>query len=152
MSNDPLKRWKLADALATLIIVLVIPYCWVRESGRVPSGSAGDLSAKIAFVGSESCKDCHRAEYDKWADAHHRWAMAPATEKTVLGDFNNAVFEHFGVQSRFYRKEGRYFVHTQGPDGKMGEYEITHTFPGACRWTTTSIATPISSTTGSRSF
>jgi tetratricopeptide (TPR) repeat protein len=127
MNNDPLNRWRVAGLLATLVIVLVIPYYWVRESGRV-ADMRPDSADRASFAGSESCKDCHRAEYDKWTGSHHRWAMAPATEQTVLGDFNNAVFEHFGVQSRFYRKEGRYFVHTQGPEGKMGEYEITHTF------------------------
>jgi Tfp pilus assembly protein PilF len=54
--------------------------------------------------------------------------MAEATEGTVLGDFDEATFEHFGIESRFYRKDTGFFVHTQGPDGKMGDYEVTHTF------------------------
>jgi len=54
--------------------------------------------------------------------------MEKVDESTVLGDFNDAVFEIHGVESRFYRREGRYFVHTQGPDGAMGDFEITHTF------------------------
>jgi tetratricopeptide (TPR) repeat protein len=128
MNNDHLKRWKIVGIVATLVIVLLIPYYRLRESTRAPVESPGDLFAKVDFVGSESCKDCHKAEYDKWADSHHRWAMAPADEKTVLGDFSDAVFEHFGVRSRFYRKDGKFLVHTQGPDGKMGDFEITHTF------------------------
>jgi tetratricopeptide (TPR) repeat protein len=54
--------------------------------------------------------------------------MDVANDETVLGDFNNAVVEFHGVTSRFYRKDKKFFVHTQGPDGKMGEFEITHTF------------------------
>jgi hypothetical protein len=54
--------------------------------------------------------------------------MEIANDETVLGDFDNAVAEFHGVTSRFYRKDGSFFVHTQGPDGKMGEFEITHTF------------------------
>jgi tetratricopeptide (TPR) repeat protein len=46
----------------------------------------------------------------------------------VLGDFNNAVVEFHGVTTRFYRKDDKFFTNTQGPDGKMGEFEITHTF------------------------
>ncbi len=72
--------------------------------------------------------DCHKKEYDKWLNSHHDLAMDVANEKTVLGNFDNAVFEYFGVMSRFYRKDSRFFVHTQGPDGKMGEFEIKYTF------------------------
>jgi tetratricopeptide (TPR) repeat protein len=72
--------------------------------------------------------DCHKKEYDKWHDSHHDLAMDVANENTVLGDFDNAVFEYFGVTSRFFRKDGRFFVHTQGPDGKIGEFEIKNTF------------------------
>ncbi len=49
-------------------------------------------------------------------------------ETTVLGDFNDAVFENEGITTRFYRKGEKFFVNTQGPDGAMGDFEITHTF------------------------
>ncbi|MBW1860538.1 MAG: tetratricopeptide repeat protein [Deltaproteobacteria bacterium] len=74
------------------------------------------------------CLDCHKKEYDKWLDSHHDHAMDVANEKTVLGDFDNAVFEIHDVESRFYRKDGQYFVFTQGPGGEMSEFEVTHTF------------------------
>lgn len=128
MDNYSLKRWKIAGILATLVIVLAIPYYWIRESTRAPAGPAERSSIAAGFVGSDACRDCHRAEYDKWSGSHHRWAMATATEQSVLGDFGDAVFDHFGVRSRFYRKEGKFFVHTQGPEGKIDEFEITHTF------------------------
>jgi tetratricopeptide (TPR) repeat protein len=54
--------------------------------------------------------------------------MDVANENTVLGDFDDAEFTHLGVSSRFYRRDGRYFVYTNGPGGEMGEFEITHTF------------------------
>jgi tetratricopeptide (TPR) repeat protein len=72
--------------------------------------------------------DCHKKEYNLWRDSHHDHAMDIANESTVLGDFNNATFELHGVKSRFFRKADGFFVFTQGPDGKMGEFEITHTF------------------------
>ena len=128
MNNDPLKGWKITGIAATLVIVILIPIYWVtQESGRSMK-RASITSARASFVGSGSCKDCHKKEYDKWADSHHRWAMAPATENTVLGDFNGAVFDHSGVQSRFYRKNGTYYVHTRGPGGRMGDFEVTFTF------------------------
>ncbi|MBW2657511.1 MAG: tetratricopeptide repeat protein, partial [Deltaproteobacteria bacterium] len=59
---------------------------------------------------------------------HHDLAMDEANEKSVLGDFDNARFEYFDVTSRFYRQNGRFFVHTRGPDGRMDDYEIKYTF------------------------
>jgi Tfp pilus assembly protein PilF len=54
--------------------------------------------------------------------------MEVASGETVLGDFNDATFAHHGVVSRFYRKGDRFFVHTPGPGGEMGDFEVTHTF------------------------
>ena len=54
--------------------------------------------------------------------------MDHATDRSVLGDFANATFEHFGVRSRFYRRDGKFFVETDGPDGKLAEFEILYTF------------------------
>jgi tetratricopeptide (TPR) repeat protein len=116
--------WKITGIIATLVIVLLIPLSWKPES---PDGR-GESAPAAEFVGSRECRDCHKPEYDKWFDSHHRWAMAPATGETVRGDFDNAVFDHFGVTSRFYRRDGKYYVHTQGAGGKPAELEITHTF------------------------
>ena len=54
--------------------------------------------------------------------------MQHATEKTVLGDFNDARFDYYGVASRFFRKDGRFFVETDGPDGKLATFEVKYTF------------------------
>ena len=121
-------RWKLISLAATAIIVITIPLSVVKFGHR-QSGLekwAADVTAE--FVGSEKCKSCHQPEYNLWKGSHHDHAMGDATEKNVLGDFNDAVFEHRGKSSKFYRKEGKFFVHTQGPEGKMGDFEITHTF------------------------
>lgn len=72
--------------------------------------------------------DCHKKEYDKWRDSHHDHAMDVANENTVLGDFDDATFVIYGIKSRFYRRAGGFFVFTQGPSGKMSEFEITHAF------------------------
>jgi len=46
----------------------------------------------------------------------------------VRGDFDNSEFTHRGITSRFFRRDGGFFVYTNGPGGDMGEFEITHTF------------------------
>ena len=97
MNNDPLKRWKITSIAATLVIVLLIPAYWAKQSARLSSKRQKINRPQAAFVGSESCKDCHKKEYDKWADSHHRWAMAPATEKIILGDWSFALPFSFPV-------------------------------------------------------
>jgi predicted CXXCH cytochrome family protein len=54
--------------------------------------------------------------------------MQPASDQTVLGNFANARFAHRGLTSTFFRRDGKFFVRTDGPDGKPGEFEIAYTF------------------------
>ena len=54
--------------------------------------------------------------------------MQVASEETVLGDFNDGTLTHFGVTTRFHRRGSRFLVNTEGPDGKMTDYEIKYTF------------------------
>ena len=123
-----MKGWKIAGFLATLVIVLSIPiyYFKVEEPGAPRNGRGGELPN--TFTGSLKCKECHQKEYDKWLNSNHDHAMEAANEKTVLGDFKNVLFEAHGVTSRFYKKDGKFFVFTQGPEGRMGDFEVSHTF------------------------
>lgn len=120
-----MQRWKIIGILATLVIVLALPLYIVQESRR--TGTPPD-EQPATFVTSRASAKCHKKEYEEWQNSHHAKSMAVAAEETVLGDFNDAVFEKDGVSSRFYRKDGGYFVHTQGVDGKMAEFKISHTF------------------------
>ena len=123
-----MRNWKLTGFIATLVIIVSIPvYYLKKEYSRAPQYAMGG-QPQATFVGSGKCMDCHKKAYDKWQNSHHDHAMAVADERTVLGNFNDAVFEIHGTISRFYRKDGRFFVHTRGPGGKMAEFEITHTF------------------------
>ena len=46
----------------------------------------------------------------------------------VLGDFRNAKFSYAGTTSVFSTRDGKYFVRTDGPDGKLADFEIKYTF------------------------
>jgi tetratricopeptide (TPR) repeat protein len=123
-----MNKWKITGVVATAVIVLSVPFYLLKHK-YISSGSYGVQPRPAAiFVGTRKCMDCHQKKYDKWRDSHHDHAMEVADKNTVLGDFGNAVFENHGVTSRFYQKDGRFFVHTQGPNGKMDEFEVTHTF------------------------
>ncbi|MBW1852062.1 MAG: tetratricopeptide repeat protein, partial [Deltaproteobacteria bacterium] len=123
-----MNSWKITGSIATLVIILSIPLYLLKMAPVTPHSDSLQKAQVADFVGSRKCMDCHKSEYDKWQNSHHDHAMDVAGDKTVLGDFNNTVFEIHGVTSRFYRNDGKFFVHTRGPDGQMGEFEITHTF------------------------
>jgi Tfp pilus assembly protein PilF len=123
-----MRNWKITGFIATLVIVLSIPIYYLKvERAGVPQSAKGEVRP-ATFAGSLKCKECHQKEYDKWVNSNHDHAMDVANEKTVLGDFNNAVFQAHGITSRFYKKDGKFFVHTQGPEGKMGDFDVSYTF------------------------
>ncbi|MEM8954939.1 MAG: tetratricopeptide repeat protein [Verrucomicrobiota bacterium] len=96
----------------------------VGEEGYLTGNDTAGL-----FVGASRCAECHEEAFQEWAGSHHDHAMAVATEETVLGNFDDAEFEHFGVRSRFFRKDdGSFWVNTPGPDGEATDYPIEYTF------------------------
>jgi len=85
-------------------------------------------TAKAGFVGSKTCIECHQKEYKDWMGSDHQLAMNTPNPKSVVGDFNNTTHTFKGFTSKFYKKGDKYFVYTQGPEGKAEEYEIAYTF------------------------
>ena len=68
------------------------------------------------------------AAADAWKQSHHAEAMALPNAQTVRGNFDNTQFKHQGMTTRFFRRGDRYFVHTEGLDGSMADFEIKYTF------------------------
>lgn len=95
-----------------------------------PSKQTGrNITAPAAsYVGSESCAGCHQTETQLWRASQHKHAMDYATEKSVLGDFSGVTFDYYGVRSRFFRKDGKFLIETDGPDGKLAAFEVKYTF------------------------
>ena len=85
-------------------------------------------SRPVAYVEDRSCAECHAKQSKEWLGSNHQRAMQPATAETVLGDFNGVTFSQHGASSRFFRKDARFFVNTEGSDGKPADFEIKYTF------------------------
>ena len=81
-----------------------------------------------AFVGDRQCKSCHANEYKAWSGSGHFKAMQEVNDSTVEGDFSGKTLVADGVTSRFYRKDGKYYINTQGDDGVNHDYEVKYTF------------------------
>ena len=60
--------------------------------------------------------------------SQHAAAIQEAHEQTVLGQFDGRRFTSERVTTRFFRREGKYWVNTEGPDGALHDYEVAYTF------------------------
>ena len=102
-----------------LLLALWVSVDWI---------SALPADVQATYVGRESCAKCHQNQVRLWTGSDHDRAMELPDDSTVLGDFDNSAFTRFGVTSRFFKKDGKYFVNTEGPDGEFQDFEIKYTF------------------------
>jgi predicted CXXCH cytochrome family protein len=82
----------------------------------------------LAFVGTKACASCHTEAFENWQQSHHFHAMEEPDADSVLGDFNDASFEHFGTTSRFFTRDGQYFVETDNASGELQTFPVAYTF------------------------
>jgi tetratricopeptide (TPR) repeat protein len=128
---------------AVVIAVLVTGVVWFyfaqSERNSRPAETALEAGSRASlneppppsapeFVGRAACAGCHAEQDRLWQGSHHDLAMQEANEETVLGDFHDAPFRKDGVVSRFFRRDGRFLVNTDGPDGRLADFEIKYTF------------------------
>jgi len=121
------KRIATIESQIKAVIALLTIVC-AASGSSLAADTAPEQAPDATFVGREVCGSCHAAEAEQWRGSHHDLAMQEATEKSVLGDFDGASIAHFGVTSTFYRKDGKFYVRTDGPDGKLQDYQIAYTF------------------------
>lgn len=74
-----------------------------------------------------NCVDCHQAQTQHWQTSDHAKAMAIATSKNVLGNFNNQTLSHYTQQATFYTKEQKYWVEIKH-ENTAQHYQITYVF------------------------
>jgi Tfp pilus assembly protein PilF len=99
------------------------------SSNPLPGGEgSGDVPVTAQYVGSKTCVSCHEKEASEWQKSQHHDAMAHATEQSVLGNFNNTKFNYAGITSTFFKRASKFFVNTDGRDGKLTDHEIKYTF------------------------
>ena len=82
----------------------------------------------VAYVPNAACVECHEAQAKAWSTSHHAHAMAPASADSVLGSFDGSEVRHDDVTTRFLRRDGKFVVHTDGPDGTPGDFDVAYTF------------------------
>lgn len=119
----PPKRGRLWIGLVAAVALAAVAAWWYLQRDKPATHSP-----EPTFVGGANCASCHAKETQAWRGSHHDLAMQKASGAAVLGDFDNARFTQAGVTSTFFRRDGRPFVNTDGPDGKLADFEIRYTF------------------------
>ena len=114
----------IATAIAAVFVIIAGLGSQLRNTKDV----SGQNSSAATLVGSETCAGCHQAEAKLWDASQHKAAMQHATDTTVLGNFNDASFDYYGVHSRFFRKDRKFLVETDGADSKLAVFEVKYTF------------------------
>jgi tetratricopeptide (TPR) repeat protein len=115
--------WKNTGFIATVVIVLSIPLSLFLNR------NTGNIEEPLAvFTGGNSCIECHQKEYRLWKGSDHDKAMDVATDSSVLGNFNDAEFAFNGKTSKFYKRDDKFYVYTEGIAGEMQEFQVSHTF------------------------
>ena len=106
------------------LLFRLLAVCGLLILGTAP-GAAQAPATVPGYVGSEICSGCHESEGRAWKDSHHAWAWTQPADTTILGDFDDTVFEHKGVTTRFTHRDDAFFVETEGADGAMRAFEVT---------------------------
>ena len=109
-----------------IVLLLLLSNC--NTNNKKEYSSIQKEFVEATFVGSQSCKTCHEEEFKSWEGSHHDQAMKLADSITILANFNNTTFVHNKVKSSFFKKDGDFYVNTEGPDGNYYDYKIVYTF------------------------
>ncbi|HEU4366308.1 MAG TPA: tetratricopeptide repeat protein [Candidatus Krumholzibacteria bacterium] len=118
------------NPLIPVIAGVLLAGACARDRGADEAARAvsDPLAANATHVGTQVCAGCHQEAWQAWKGSHHDFAMDEATAETVLGDFNDATYAYFGVTSRFFRRDGKFFVRTDGADGKLRDFQVAYVF------------------------
>ena len=86
------------------------------------------VDAQATYIGRQSCVECHAEQAQLFSGSYHDLAMDAATSDSVLASFDDQTIEHFGIKSKAFKKDGKFFVNTEGPDGEMADFEVKYVF------------------------
>ncbi len=106
----------LAILFGSLSAICTASFAQAVQSGKTPG-----------YVASPTCISCHRTAGEDWSSSHHARAWNEPTEGSVRGNFDDAVFTHKGVVSRFTKGAGGFAIETVGPDGLSRPFAVVGT-------------------------
>jgi tetratricopeptide (TPR) repeat protein len=131
MSTLTERKWftpRRAGLVVLILLILIGVLQWRRMTGGHAQAVSPAPASSPVYVGQVRCAQCHASEAQGWQTSHHALAMQTASDKTVLGSFKHASFSKDGVTSTFFTKDGKFYVRTDGADGKPSDFDLSYTF------------------------
>jgi predicted CXXCH cytochrome family protein len=127
-------------AVILVLMVTAILSCTshTENEGAVIETRKWPSFGKPEYVGSIKCKECHWREHDSWKHTLHSKFVQPIGEFAVVGNFqhnnkltvkvtkNSPNLAREEITTTMFKKNGKYYVNTIGPDWKYHDYEITN--------------------------
>ncbi|MGX9993590.1 multiheme c-type cytochrome (plasmid) [Rhizobium sp. Z1P35] len=115
--------------IAVLLFLLLAPAGRSLATDDISTSRADpQISIHEGFVDERTCTSCHADQAAAFSKSHHAKAMALADDETVRGKFDNTRFDHDGVVTTLTRRDGHFFVNTEGADGGQAEFKVKYTF------------------------
>lgn len=118
--------------LAAAIACAVVLACRddASEHATTPGTAIPPLPPRAAprYASESTCVECHADEVRAWKGSQHAVAIQEASSETVLADFDAPPFVAHGRTTSFSRRDGRFFVETEGRDGKRATFPVRWTF------------------------
>ena len=120
--NPPIVRGHYGSCGIVLFLWLFLSFfigCSVNQDSEANAKSdhADSQAIREKYVGAAICAECHSEAHEKWKESHHFHAMELPNDETVRADFNNSLFENFGIKTKFYREGDKYMVETENEKG-----------------------------------
>lgn len=104
-------------------VFLLVASAVIVEVVRCGSG-AEPFVYEARHVGSGACAACHAEIHGAWTGTDHQRAWQVPSPQTVLGDFADARFEHYGSVTTFHRRGETFVVRAAGEDGNVADFEV----------------------------
>lgn len=133
--------------VAALLVVAGVAARVTRTEGSVPDSAQAAAPSSVrtaplpapsappstlphdreAFVGSDACKACHRAQSEAYADSHHAKALVRPTSDTEKTHFDAAHFtSELGGTTTFAWRDGAPVVSTPVSGGKTRSFAVRY--------------------------
>lgn len=115
---------------AALLLVAPLVYAWTERAAEDATDRAlrrqrpadRTRSARSRFASSSTCKGCHPGAHETWRRTYHRTMTQPASDASVLADWEGTVKDQ-GRTYRLFREGEDFFVDMPryGTAGGAGE-------------------------------
>lgn len=125
---SPRRRGVAVGVVAAVLVAVAASAFWFTRTDPPRPDVPSPAPSRATYVGADACVSCHQEAAADWRTSQHAAAMTVASAATVRGQFDGRTLRHDGVTSTFFRRDGRFFVRTDGANGQLADFEVAYTF------------------------